>query len=115
VLIYKEHKQAVKGLDQHLKDAYELKTKKEQQLVLDQYSLFVLLLPKDVLLLPNNCTLFKALKKLLDRFLYSCKHISINYKFIQEHCNTEHNWQVSKADPTYWTKVKIQTFFKVRF
>jgi hypothetical protein len=35
VLICREHKQAVKGLDQYLKDAYGLKTKKERQLILD--------------------------------------------------------------------------------
>jgi hypothetical protein len=101
MLICREHKQAVKGLDRHLKDAYGLKTKKEQQAILDQYSPFVLLLPKDVLLSPKNCTPFKALRKLLNRFLCSYKHILINYKSIQGHCNTEHYWQVSKADPTY--------------
>jgi hypothetical protein len=68
---------------------------------LDQYSSFVLLLPKDILLLLNNYTLFKTLRKLLDRFLYSCEHILINYKFMQGYYNTEHNWQVNKADLTY--------------
>jgi hypothetical protein len=101
VLICREHKQAVKGLDRHLKDAYGLKTKKKRQLILDQYSLFVLLSPKNVLLLPNNCTLFKALGKLLNGFLCSCGHTLINYKFMREHYNTEHNWQVNKADLTY--------------
>jgi hypothetical protein len=82
VLICREYKQAVKRLDQHLKNAHRLKTKKKRQLILDQYSPFVLLLPKNVLLSPNNCTPFKTLKKLLNRFLCNCGHTLINYKSI---------------------------------
>jgi hypothetical protein len=115
VLICKAHQQAVKGLDTHLRDAHGLSTIKERQPILDQYSSFFLLPPKAVPLPPNNCAPFEALGKPLDGFLCSCGHISINYKSIRGHCNTKHNWRVSKSDPTYWTKVKVQTFFGVGF
>lgn len=31
------------------------------------------------------------------------------------HCNTVHNWQVSKDERTHWRKVQVQTFFGVGF
>jgi len=31
------------------------------------------------------------------------------------HCNKEHDWQVTRDNPTHWTKVKVQTFFGVGF
>ena len=37
---------------------------------------------------------------------------------MQRHCNKEHDWYVSKRDPTHWNPVWVQTFFggsNVRF
>ncbi|KAH7383393.1 hypothetical protein BKA64DRAFT_158943 [Cadophora sp. MPI-SDFR-AT-0126] len=118
VLICKEHRQAVKGLKRHLKDAHGLRAKMEQQPILDQYGSLVLLPPKEVRQPPHNCAPFEALGKPLDGWCCSgsgCGHISVNYKSMRGHCNKEHGWQVSKEEPMYWTKVKVQTFFGVGF
>jgi hypothetical protein len=37
----------------------------------------------------------------------------VNQKSIHGHCNKRHGWSVGKDNPTYWTKVKVQTFFGI--
>jgi hypothetical protein len=32
---------------------------------------------------------------------------------LKVHCKDEHQWELSKADPTHWSEVKLQTFFTV--
>ncbi len=84
----------MKGLKRHLKDTHRLRAKKEQQLILDQYSLLVLLPPKEVRQPPHNCAPFEALGKPLDGWYCSssgCGHILVNYKSIRGHCNKEYS------------------------
>ena len=42
-----------------------------------------------------------------------CRFASISRKRLKVHCKEEHQWKVSKAKPTHWRKVKLQTFFTV--
>ena len=114
VLFCSEHQQAVKALDWHLKDSHGIRKKKECQPILDQYSSYVLLPPKDVRQPPAGCEPFDVLGKPLDGFeCIECRHISINHTAIRRHCNIDHHWFVSKDEPTHWNVVKVQTFFGV--
>jgi hypothetical protein len=61
VLICKKHKQAVKGLERHLKDAYGLRKRKERQPLVNHYAELTLANPKDVATLLTNRPLFKSL------------------------------------------------------
>ena len=63
VLICMYHGLAVIGLDRHLKDAHNLRKKKERQRFLDQYSELVCAKPQDVALPPPNGPSFDALKR----------------------------------------------------
>ena len=92
VLIYKIYKRAVKSLDRHLKDAHNLRKKKERQPLLNHYTKFKFIILEDVTTLPTNRPLFKALKDLILAYLYnSCTHMSISRKTIRRHCNKKHN------------------------
>jgi len=117
-LFCRKHRTGIRSLEGHLKDAHGLRTKKERQPILDCYASLVLLHPKVVRQPPHNCTPFEALGDPIDGWQCSdsdCNHISVNYKSMRGHCNTVHNWQVSKDERTHWRKVQVQTFFGVGF
>ncbi|KAK9444057.1 uncharacterized protein VB005_02346, partial [Metarhizium brunneum] len=42
-----------------------------------------------------------------------CRFASISRKRLKVHCKEAHQWKVSKAKPTHWRSVKLQTFFTV--
>jgi hypothetical protein len=42
-----------------------------------------------------------------------CQFLSINRKVLKVHCKEEHQWELSKADPTHWSEVELQTFFTI--
>ena len=119
VLICKYHGLAVIGLDRHLKDKHNLRTKRERQPFLDRYGALARAKPQDVALPPPNGPPIEALKgpsKGLS--CVECGHLLINQPGMQRHCNQEHEWYGSKRDPTHWTHVWVQTFFggsNVRF
>jgi hypothetical protein len=97
VLICKKHKQAIKGLERHLKDIYRLKKRKERQLLVDHYAELTLAKPEDVVTLLTNRSLFKSLRHLQCAYqCNSCSHISTSYKAIYRHCNKKHQWCYSK-------------------
>ena len=113
MLICKRYKQAVKGLDTHLKDAYGLRKKKEQQPIIDSYARLALANPKDITTPLANGPPFKALGDPKVACQYdSCDWISTNCKTMHRHCNKEHQWHYSKKTPVYWTEVKVQLFFE---
>ncbi len=75
-------KQAIKGIEQYLKNVYKLK-KKERQGLLDYYSILQLAKLEDVLALALNRLLFKALREPISAFeCIDYSYISINYKSI---------------------------------
>lgn len=43
----------------------------------------------------------------------ACQFLSINRKKLKVYGKDEHQWELSKADPTHWSEVKLQTFFTV--
>ena len=67
VLIYKKYKYIIRGLETHLEDAYGLK-KKERRLLLDCYSILLLVKPEDVYTPPPNRRPFKALRDPIPAF-----------------------------------------------
>jgi hypothetical protein len=86
VLICKIHKRAVKHLDGHLRDAHDLRKKKERQPLLDHYARFALARPEDVATPPTNGLLFKALGDPIFAYLCNgCTYISTSRKAI---CST---------------------------
>jgi superfamily II DNA or RNA helicase len=112
VLMCKYHGQGIIGLDRHLKDAHNLRTKRERQPILDRYAELVLAKPKDVALPPMNGPPFEALREPVHGFsCIDCGYLLANQKGIQGHCNKEHKWYVSKREPTHWNEVMVQTFF----
>ena len=42
-----------------------------------------------------------------------CGYLTTSRKAVRVHCNDEHDWAWTKADPVHWTEVKLQTFFRV--
>jgi hypothetical protein len=42
-----------------------------------------------------------------------CRYLTTSRKAIRVHCNEEHDWTWTKADPVHWVRVKLQTFFRV--
>jgi hypothetical protein len=64
VLIYKKHKQAIKGLERHLKDVYKLRKRKKRQLLVDYYTELTLAKLEDVITLLTNRSLFKSFRYL---------------------------------------------------
>jgi hypothetical protein len=92
VLICKTHKQAIKSLDRHLRDAHDLRKKKERQPLLNYYTRFALIRPEDVATPLTNRPPFKALGDPILAYLYNkCTRISASRKAIRGHCNKEHN------------------------
>lgn len=113
VLICKHHGLAVVGLNGHLKDAHNLRKKKDRQPFLDRFAEVALAKPADVALPPMNGPPFAALKKPARAFsCIDCGRLSTNRSAMRGHCNTEHNWYVTKADRTHWIEVMVQTFFE---
>jgi hypothetical protein len=113
VLICKDHGVAVVGLNCHLKDAHNLRRKKERRPILDQYAGLVLAEPRKVTTPPPNGPPFEALRKPARAFSCAeCGHLSESRKAIQGHCNTEHSWYVTKVDRSHWSEVLVQTFFQ---
>ena len=103
---------AVIGLDRHLKDAHNLRKKRERQPFLDRYSGLVCAKPQDVALPKPNGPPFDALKgPMTGLSCVDCGHLLTQKKGMQEHCNKTDEWYVSKRDPTHWNHVLIQTFF----
>ena len=91
VLICKKCKHDVIGLETHLEDAHGLK-KKERRLLLDRYSILLLVKPEDVYTPLPNGRPFKALRDLIPVFqCLDYDYISINRKSIQGHYNKAHN------------------------
>lgn len=112
VLICKYHGLAVVGVDGHLKDAHGLRKKRERQPILDRYAGLTLAKPREVVVPPPNGPPFETLRKPAQAFnCKECGHLSENRNAIREHCNTQHNWYVTKVDRTHWTEVMVQTFF----
>jgi hypothetical protein len=62
VLICKYHGLGIVGLNGHLKDAHNLRKKKERQPILDRYAGLVLTKPRDVAIPPTNGPPFEALR-----------------------------------------------------
>jgi hypothetical protein len=92
VLIYKIYKRVVKSLDRHLRDAHNLRKKKERQPLLDHYARFEFAILEDVATLPINRPLFKALRDPILAYLCNgCTHMSISRKAIRGHCNKKHD------------------------
>lgn len=92
VLICTTHKRAVKSLDRHLRDAHDLRKKKERQPLLDHYARFELATPEDVTTPPTNGPLFKALGDPILAYLCNgCTHMSTSRKSIRGHYNKKHN------------------------
>jgi uncharacterized C2H2 Zn-finger protein len=115
VLICKLHREAIKGLEGHLKRSHGLK-KADRQPYLDYLARLQLQLakPKDVPIPDPSGPPVEALGEPLDAFqckLITCGHVSINRKSMQGHCNKAHDWAYKKSDPTHWSRVKVQTFF----
>jgi hypothetical protein len=91
VLICKKHKQAVKGLERHLKDAHRLRKRKERRLLVDHYAELTLANPKDVATPSTNGPPFKSLGDPDLAYQCSrCSHISTSRKAIRGHYNKEH-------------------------
>jgi hypothetical protein len=67
VLICKKYKQAIKGFEIHLEDAYGLK-KKERRLLLNRYNSLFLVKLKDVYTLLSYKLPFEALRDLIFAF-----------------------------------------------
>ena len=113
VLICTYHGLAVIGLDRHLKDAHDLRKKRERQPFLDQYGGLFCAKPQDVALPPPNGPSFDALKGPTKGLsCVDCGHLLTQKKGMQEHCNKTHEWYVSKRDLTHWNHVLVQTFFR---
>jgi hypothetical protein len=114
VLLCLVHKQAIRSLDSHLRDAHRLEKERRQPL-LEKYRSLALRHPKDVDVPPNGGPPFAALGKPLDGLLCNdCSHITISKDWMQRHCK-EHGWRFTKRQPVYWTPVKVQTFFGTGF
>jgi superfamily II DNA or RNA helicase len=112
VLICKFHGLGVVGLESHLRDKHGLRTKKECRPILDRYAHLELAKPQNVAVPPADGPPFEALRVQRGFCCDECGHLSTSSKAIQGHCNTEHQWRVSRRDKTHWTEVKIQTFFE---
>ena len=113
VLICKIYKRVVKSLDRHLRDAHNLRKKKERQPLLDHYARFEFTTLEDVATPPTNGPPFKALRDPI--LAYLCNgytHMSTSRKAIRGHYNKKHDWRYSKGAPVYWTEVYIQSFFE---
>jgi hypothetical protein len=91
VLICKYHGLAVVGLDWHLKDAHNLRAKRERQLFLDQYSGLVQAKPGVIALPPPNRPLIEALKEPIKCLSCTdCGYLLTGEKGMQEHGNRIH-------------------------
>ena len=113
VLICKYHGQGVVGFERHLKDAHNIRNKRDRLPFLERFAGLEIAKPQDVVLPPMNGPPFKALKAPVIGFsCIKCGHLFGALKGMQRHCNTEHNWHVSKQDPIHWQEVMVQTFFR---
>jgi hypothetical protein len=112
VLICKLHGLGIVGLESHLRDKHGLRTKKERRPILDRYAHLELAEPQNIAVPPADGLPFEALRVQGGFCCNDCGHLSTSSKAIQGHCNTEHQWRVSRRDKTHWTEVKIQTFFE---
>jgi hypothetical protein len=102
VLICKKHKQAVKGLERHLKDVHRLRKRKERQLLVDHYAELTLAKPEDVVTPLTNRSSFKSLGHPQCTYqCNSCSHISTSHKAIHRHCNKKHQWRYSEETPVH--------------
>jgi len=102
VLICKKHKQAVKGLERHLKDAHGLRKRKERQPLVNHYAELTLAKPEDVATPPTNRPLFKSLRHPQRAYqCNSCSYISTSHKAIRGHYNKKHQWRYSKETPVH--------------
>lgn len=113
MLICKYHGLAVVGLNGHLKDAHNLRKKKDRQPFLDRFAGLEIAKPADVVLPPTNGPPFATLRNPARAFsCIDCGHLSTNYQAIRQHCSKDHNWYVTTADRTHWIEVMVQTFFE---
>ena len=113
VLICRQHKQAIKGLNVHLREAHGLRKEKERQPLLDHFAQFPLAKPKDVATPSINGPPFDILRyPILGYLCDGCPHLSINRKAIRGHCNKAHDWHYSEEALVHWTEVYMQSFFK---
>lgn len=82
----------MKRLNRYLKDTYRLRKRKEKQLLLNSYTQFILVKPKDITTLLINRSLFKAFRDPILIYLYNNYiYISTNYKVICRYYNKEYN------------------------
>jgi uncharacterized C2H2 Zn-finger protein len=80
--------------------------------VFDMYAHLELAKPQTVAVLPADGPPFEAFGVQRSFRCVECGHLSTSSNAIQGHCNTNHQWNVSRQDRTLWTEVKIQTFIE---
>jgi hypothetical protein len=119
ILVCRAHGFAVSKLSSHLSKQYSDIDCKTRNAVVAEYSGLELSRPSNADLChgPTNpvpaidgLTIYKGLAC---QDYQECQFLSINRKMLKVYCKTEHQWELSKTDPTHWSEVKLQTFFTV--
>ncbi len=119
VLVCKVHGYAISSLSSHLTKQHSDIDRKTRSAILSRYSSAVLSRPDHATFCHGPTNPLPAIEGLTvhdglacDEF-QQCHFLSTNRKLLKVHCKEQHGWQLSKADPTHWTEVKLQTFFTV--
>ncbi|KAH7020668.1 hypothetical protein B0J12DRAFT_746545 [Macrophomina phaseolina] len=114
VLICKEHRYAVRNLDQLLRDAH-LVTAKDRRAIVEKYAGLALARPEEVQLPPPLEPPLDALGRSVDALLCAqtgCGFISVSADGMRKHCKREHGlgWSRRK-EAELALRVKAQSFF----
>ncbi|KAH8645554.1 hypothetical protein BGZ61DRAFT_542703, partial [Ilyonectria robusta] len=119
VLICKIHGFAVSALSSHLSRQHADLSCQVRNTIIAEYNILELDRPSNANFQygPANPTAaidgLTVHKGLACQDFQQCRFMSTSRKRLKVHCKEEHQWQVSRADPTHWSKVKLQTFFTV--
>jgi hypothetical protein len=119
VLVCRAHGFAVSKLSSHLSKQHSDIDCKTRNAIVAEHSGLELRRPSDADFCHGPTNPVPAIDGLtIDKGLacqdyQECRFLSINRKMLKGHCKDEHQWGLSRTDPTHWSEVKLQTFFTV--
>lgn len=118
-LICKAHGYAITNLAGHLADTHSDVDLKTRKAIVAEYLGLEINRPPNNKLQHGPRNAIPAIDGLTIHNGFACKNyekcgfLTTSRKVVRVHCNDEHDWTWTKADPVHWASVKLQTFFIV--